>query len=322
MPVPRTVTIFAPSLPPDPAVNPDRVRRYFHGLRETILGVARRRGGAGRFIFGVVLCLGFGGAAGKAAPVPEVKPARWWRFDETVVGVDAALADAGPSAAHLTLGRGAKLVPGHSGGALRPGLESGQPAAWREPHAGGGLPAADWTLAFWLWLDRDAGAEGVVFETGAGPRDRSELLQRVSVLPRESALLFSAPAVDPGPATVGRRVEFSRPDGPPHGVALVQSVTLASDGAPWPRAMWLRIALVYDATAGQLRLVLGGRVRAVAAFRLEALPPGSVYLAVGGDGRGGRPLRGAIDDLQWSDAADDGFGLAVPARSPRNVTRP
>jgi hypothetical protein len=115
---------------------------------------------------------------------------------------------------------------------------------------------------------------------------------------RENAFVFSAPAVDPGPDAVGRRVEFSRPDGPPPGVALVQSVTLGTSGAAWPRARWLEFAVVYTAAAGRLRLERDGRVVAVATIRLEALPAGPVYLAVGGDGRGGRPLRGAIDELR------------------------
>jgi len=252
-----------------------------------------------------------GGTAGATESGLAAKVDRFWRFDEgTTTAAGSVLTDAGPGAAHLTLGRGAAIIPGRSGGALRPAKLDGQPAAWRETLAGAGLPAGDWTLAFWLWLDRAAATEGVVFEAGFGTRDQSELVQRVSVLPRENALVFSAPAVDPGPAAVGRRVEFARPDGPPQGGALLQSATLALPGLPWPRDGWHRVELAHDAAAGQLRLRLDGRLRAVAAFRLEALPPGSGYLALGSDGRGGRALVGALDEVQLSAGADGGEPIA------------
>ncbi len=283
-----------------------RARRYFHDLHETILEARCRRGVGWRGLRVVAAAgLGLGVAAGFAASKPEPVSGRWWRFDESAAAVaGAVLADAGPGGLHLSLGSGAAIVPGRVGGALRPGAAAGQPPAWCERQAGVGLSASDWTLTFSLWLDRDADAEGVILETGMGLRERGELVQRVSILPRENALVFSAPAVDPGAGAVGRRVEFSRPDGPPHGVALVQSVTLGPSATVWPRAEWLQLALVYDASAGQLRLLRDGQVVAVAAIRLEALPAGPGYLAVGGDGRGGRPLRGAIDELRIYDGAN------------------
>lgn len=303
-PVMATSSALPPPATPGPCA---RARRYFHVLCETTLGRRRHRGALGRVIFGAGWGFGLGVAVGLAAPPPDAASGRWWRFDEPATAVaGAVLADAGPGAFHLTLGRGASIVPGHSGGALRPGADSGEPAAWRESPSGVSLPATDWTLSFWLWLDREAEAEGVIFETGIGPRGRGPLVQRVSVVPRENALVFSAPAVDPGSAVIGQRVEFSRPDGPPHGVALVQSVTLAVTGTPWPRAVWTQVVLGYDATGGQLRLLLDGHVRAVGSVRLEALPPGGGYLVVGSDGRGGRRLRGAIDDLQIHEGVRSG----------------
>lgn len=264
-------------------------------------GWCRRLGPAG-------IGLGFMGVLVAAEPEPVTE--HCWRFDEPVAAAaGTVLADAGRGGLPLSLGRGATIVPGQAGGALRPGVAAEQPAAWGERLAGAGLPAGDWTLAFWLRLDPDADGEGVIFETGPGPRGRGELVQRLSVFPRENGFGFSAPAVDPGPGAVGRRVEFSRPDGPPHGVAFVQSVTLAPIGAPWPRGSWLRFEVGYDAAAGQLRLWRDGRVAAVAAIRLGELPAGAGYVAVGSDAGGGRPLRGAIDDLRLLARLTDASGV-------------
>lgn len=167
------------------------------------------------------------------------------------------------------------------------------------------LGAADWTLECWLRLDAGAASEGVIYEIGAGPRGENELVTRFSVLPAENAFALTGLASAATPGAVARRIEFPNPEGPPPGVANLETVTLAlTSGAQLPRETWVHVALVHRAAAGELQLFLDGKSRAVARTQRLALPRGEeAYLSLGRDGRWGRALAGAIDELRVSDHA-------------------
>lgn len=164
------------------------------------------------------------------------------------------------------------------------------------------LGAHDWTVECWLRLDPAVQEEGVLWEIGTGPRGENELLTRISVLPRENAFALAGLAPPVRDARVTRRVEFPNPEGPPGGEADLWSATLAADGGPLPRATWFHLAFVHAEDTADLTLYLDGKRRAVAPSRLRALPRGDeAYVSVGGDGTGGRPFLGAIDELRVSD---------------------
>lgn len=262
-----------------------------------------------------------------------------WRFEPPP---EPGVTDARPGRAAgngtVLVPGGASLGPGRVGQALWP---AGSPAGRRLPpelRLGGdgrrlegvtnptdtrlNLGADDWTLECWLWLEEGATTEGVVYEIGAGPPGVGELVTRFSVLPREQAFVLAGIVrLAPGEATsVGRRIEFNDPAGPPHGVARLEEITLAA-GAPLPRQRWFHVALVHRAGEGMLRLFLDGRSAAAAPAGLTALPRGpAAYLALGCDGRRARVLAGAIDELQVSDHAGTtrDFTPSAPAPSPPN----
>jgi hypothetical protein len=168
------------------------------------------------------------------------------------------------------------------------------------------LGERDWTVECWLRINRDALEEGVIFEIGTGPRGENDLLTRFSVLPRENAFALAGISNDPDAAQglVTRRIEYANPEGPPSGVAFLRASTLALGGFALPRDRWSHVALVHVAAAGELRLFVDGRVRAVAAAKFNALPYGEEgYVSIGRDGRWGRPVAGAIDELRISDHA-------------------
>ena len=296
-----------------------------------------------------------------------------WLFDEQVgVYPSSVLNDAGPGSLFLILGRGAEIVPGKFGNALRPippaplaitahnagsDADSGggavtfglrpppvlagrtqPPLTWANAHFAAmftngdthlrrapfanatdsriNLGKADWTLECWLQLARDADAEGVIFEIGAGPRGENELVTRFSALPGENAFALThlAPTAPAGSGTVTKRVEFPNPEGPPAGSASVETVTLPLGGGNLPRETWLHVALVHTGETGELRLFIDGKNRAVAWTNVVPLPHGDeAYVSIGRDGRWGRPLAGAIDELRVSDAAVYASEFAPPA---------
>ncbi len=103
------------------------------------------------------------------------------------------------------------------------------------------------------------------------------------------------------PNLAAKRVEFPVADGPPAGTASIQSITLVSSGRALPRSRWFHVALVHSADAGRLRLLIDGAPQAIGRATLSALPHGDAsYLSIGFDGLGGRPLRGALDELRIS----------------------
>lgn len=251
-----------------------------------------------------------------------------WRF-EPATEVKATAPEprgaSGPGRDGWVLARGAELGPGKFGRALWPAgsgrAEAGRVSPvplWVAADAGRldfvanpmdsrlNLGAHDWSVECWLWLEASATDEGVIYEIGSGPPGANELVTRFSVWPRENAFVLTGLGpVAPGEAeSVGRRIEFSDPAGPPDGVARLEHVTLAPVGSALPRQQWVHVALGYDAAAGLLRLFLGGRLSATAPARLTALPRGpAAYVALGCDGRRDRVLPGAMDELRVSDHA-------------------
>ena len=169
------------------------------------------------------------------------------------------------------------------------------------------LGGNDWTLECWFRLDADAEAEGTIFEIGTGPPGENELVMRFSVLPRENAFALAgiSSSGDEKGGSVARRVEYVNAEGPPVGVAYVRSTTLAVPGAAIPRERWFHVALVHSAVTNHLRLFVDGRQRVVVPVALDALPHGNdAYVSVGRDGRGQRPLPGALDELRMSDGVE------------------
>lgn len=167
------------------------------------------------------------------------------------------------------------------------------------------LGERDWTIECWLRLDATAADEAVIFELGVGRRDDTELVTRLTVAPRENALVMSGLGpISANAAAVARRIEYPNPGGPPAGVAELRSAVLAARDLQLPRATWFHLAVVHSADRDELRLFVDGRSRAVARAGFIALPPvGERYVAVGRDGRGQRKLAGLIEDLRVSDRA-------------------
>ena len=205
--------------------------------------------------------------------------------------------------------RGAQSVLGKFGRAFQP--SAGEPEPGAPPssaaarHRGNLRPKlnvgdGDWTLECWLKLAVMAAADGVVFEIGDDPRGPDDCVTRLSVLPAENA--FALVSLTAAPKGVAKRVERPNPAGPPARAAWRESTTLALNGDALPRATWFHVAVVHDAAAGALRLFIGGRLRAVAAVQMMALPPSADgYFSIGRDGQGQRPIPGAIDELRVSD---------------------
>ena len=274
-----------------------------------------------------------------------------WLFDEPIGAASGSLLhDSGPKGCSLTLGRGAVLVPGKFGQALSssPGIavdvqSRGSPGsagfaallAMDTRKAGHVLHANptdtrlnlgphDWTLECWLRLDAEARDEGTIFEIGTGPRAQNDFVTRFTVLPGENAFSIASLSAEPdgnrGFAT--RQVEYPNPEGPPGIVAYTGSITLALRGNLLPREEWFHVAIVHAGEDRGVHLFINGRRRAVVALRISALPRGDGgYLSVGRDGRGQRPLPGALDELRISDRADYAADFAPPA-SFADGTRP
>ena len=176
--------------------------------------------------------------------------------------------------------------------------------------------SSDWTIECWLKLDTATAEEGTIFEIGAGPRGENEWVTRLSVSARDHGFaltcLAAVPTVAPGPAA--RLIEFPDPAGPPHGTAQLETVTLALPEGTLSREDWFHVALVYTAAEGELRLFAQGKVQSVARVKMIALPRGEeAYVSVGRDGRWGRPLMGAIDELRVSDTAVYSNDFTPPA---------
>jgi hypothetical protein len=177
------------------------------------------------------------------------------------------------------------------------------------------LGAHDWTVEAWLFLDRNASAEGTLLEIGSGAPGETRLLTRLSVVPQEDAfaLVSLSPSPDEASGVVTNRIEYPNPEGPPSGMAFVRTTTLALAGGALPRATWFHVALVHTAESGAIRLFIDGRQQAVAALNVMALPHGGeAYVSIGCDARWQTPLPGAVDELRISDHAVYTTDFAIP----------
>ena len=146
------------------------------------------------------------------------------------------------------------------------------------------LGGSDWTVEFWLKLDKGATGEGVIFEIGSGPRGENDRVTRLSLVPEENQLRF-----------VNQSGSVS--------LQLISNTDLGSD--------WNHFALTYDGT--MLVWFLNGREVASGNAQLKPLPPGDeAYFSVARDGLWKRPLQGAIDELRFSDSVDYSRSFSPP----------
>jgi hypothetical protein len=139
----------------------------------------------------------------------------------------------------------------------------------------------DWTVEFWYRPTGNDSAEGVVLEIGQGPRGENDRVTQLVLNADQQGFTFiNQPS--------GTRLEI------PSGAAA-----LANQSSDWHH-----LAFVYDASAGQLKHFVDGKLQALPAkCELKPLKPGDEdYLCVGRDGVWQRPLPGRIDELRISNA--------------------
>lgn len=266
---------------------------------------SRRGARATRFALAAAGLLGALGAAGAA----RAETAALWLCDVRLEGATGVmLGDAGPHGHALILENGVEIVPGRFGRALRfagGGARVRWPQAVSATDSKLNLGAHDWTIECWLWLDAGASEEGTLFEIGIGPRAESEVLTRWSVLPRENA--FALTGIATGRAAdrgATKTIELPNPVGPPAITARVFTSMLALGAGELRRDAWCHVAVVHGAAGEELRLFIDGKLRAASRVTMDALPRGDdAYVVIGRDGRGGRRLRGAMDELRISRAA-------------------
>jgi hypothetical protein len=154
------------------------------------------------------------------------------------------------------------------------------------------LGAGDWTVEFWFQPNSDAGREGVVFEVGEGPRGANDHVSQLIFEPRANG--------DGGPTFVLTN-QPSR--------TQLQIPTNATPGT------WQHFAFVYDASAGQVRHFVDGKLQALPKpCRLAPLAVADEdYLSVGRDGKWERPLGGKLDELRFSKGQVYAAEFAPPA---------
>jgi hypothetical protein len=252
-----------------------------------------------------------------------------WLFDEQEgLYPSSGLSEARSADLHLALGRGGEVVPGKFGNALRAsepdvlepiargtsaegrvrfGLEAPpigvgrtvDPLTWennrfaalftsgdahlrRRPFQNAtestvNIGSSDWTVEFWFKRDSRAIGEGVVFELGSGPRGENDKVTRLTFLAEDSAFRFENAA---------------------SGSSLILSFEKRRLGTEWTHC-----AFVFSRERRNVTLFLDGESSADGALPMKALPFGEeAYFSVARDGLWNRPLRGAIDELRFSDA--------------------
>lgn len=253
-----------------------------------------------------------------------------WLFDEQEgVYPSSALSDAGPHGYFLALGRGARIVPGRFGRALR----VAEPLPLR--------PVAE-------GLDREelrkVGLEAPPPRPGRSvePMTWHNATFAAALVNGEPHLRGgSLPHPTAGPLNLGGHdftLEFwLRPDGPARGEGTVLEIgsgprgenervtrlglhaaeskfelvneptrarlAIPTDTSALRTGEWAHHAFVYDHARGELRHYANGRAQQGAPkARLEPLPEGAEdYLSIGRDGSWQRPLAGALDELRISD---------------------
>ncbi len=137
----------------------------------------------------------------------------------------------------------------------------------------------DWTVEFWFLPTRPggAGADGVVFEMGEGPRGENDHVTRLAFKADHKGFTL-----------------VNQPSG--------TKLAIASSGAALAGG-WHHLAFVYAASERQMRHYVDGVLQALPAkAALKALPrAGEAYFSIGRDGLWQRPLPGRIDELRFSD---------------------
>ena len=268
-----------------------------------------------------------------------------WLFDEQVgVYPSSVLNDTGPASHFLILGRGAELVPGKFGRALRPitplpltiqyrgsgpasDADSGGSAVTfglRPPpmKPGRTQPPLTWENAHFAALTTtgDAHLRRAPFTNATdsklnlGTGDWTiECWLRLDPAAQAEGTIFEIGA---GPR--GENEHLTRFSVLPeqNAFALTQRspVTLALGTEKLAPNDWIHVALVHTGATGELRLFANGKSRASASLKMDALPHGDeAYVSIGRDGRWARPLLGVIDELRISDHAVYTADFAPPA---------
>jgi hypothetical protein len=251
-----------------------------------------------------------------------------WLFDEQVgLYPSCVLSDSSPGDHPLVLGRGGQIVEGMYGNALqpldqaeidlspasrytgfqrRPSIDPNRktpPMDWsnakfcalmtrgeRHLRQEVGFSSAtrtplnlgdfDWTVEFWYQPTGKAQHDGVVLEIGTGPRGDNQQVTQLTVN--------------------GDQKGFTLWNEPSKTRLLIPSSTIAltpTDGN------WHHFAFVYDASSGQIRHYVDGKLQALPPkCQLKRLPVGDEdYLSVGRDGHWQRPLLGRLDEMRISD---------------------
>jgi hypothetical protein len=134
----------------------------------------------------------------------------------------------------------------------------------------------DWSVEFWLQLNSQHVAPGVIFEIGSGPRGENDFITRLSVDPAHNHFILNNQA---GNVTI-----------------------LIPSGLTDKPADWHHCAFVYDANRRQLYHFLDGKLQSLPEKGLiKPLPLGEGdYFTVGCDGLWQQPLPGKIDELRFS----------------------
>lgn len=134
----------------------------------------------------------------------------------------------------------------------------------------------DWTVEFWLKIDRDGA--GVVFEVGSGPRGENDQVTRLSCDPAAGSFLLEN-------HSSRTRVEIP-----------------TSRDALRRGAGWHHYAIAHrEATRELFHFVDGRRQPGSRPMELKRLPVGDEdYMSFGRDGRWGRVLPGVLDEVRIS----------------------
>jgi len=138
----------------------------------------------------------------------------------------------------------------------------------------------DWTVEFWYLPTRKTADDGVVFEIGEGPRGENDRVTQLMLNSTQNGFIL-----------------WNRPSG--------VRLRIPSDAAALSKdaAQWHHLALVYDASSGQLRHYVDGKLQALPEKALlRPLAAGEEdYFSIGRDGNWQRPLPGRVDELRVSD---------------------
>lgn len=140
------------------------------------------------------------------------------------------------------------------------------------------LGAFDWTIEFWFQFDGNAQADGVIFELGQGPRADNEIMTKL---------------------VLEKGLRAFRLLNVPGGISL----SIPTSRTALSNSLWHHVAFVYDATTGQIRHYVDGKLQPLPEkVKLKPVPYGEeAYLSIGRDGLWEKPLQGRLDELRFSE---------------------